>query len=451
MRRTLSCSLLAAVTALAACGGSDVKDVDPVVLAGGGVGSGAILGELNVHVIDSATDAPLVGASVTVGALSGITDATGLVVLTGDAISGPQDVTASAVGYAVSTWFGANGANVTIPLDTTGDGPDVPTATASGSIEGWDQLNPGQGRYLVAFVAYSSTRDFGAPENQLPQPMGQVAPKNICLKAPPFINGPCEWEMNVRVGAQTHYAFIAEGDPNGTIMDQSDDTYEILGFALKTGITLADGESAEGELLERLDDSDVQDLTVGFGAAPPGLTEFTAIPMIDLGDQLMLFPFPPVNGDSPTTTVPKTTGDLSAGSYMIVGSAATAEGGLPSSTVIARGVNPGAGAIVLPAFLATATDITAAAGTYSFTPALEASLHTGSFSGADGAVWNLAFLDGRTSFTLPMLAADPLPAGTVRLKISGIELPAFDALNFQLEGIFDQLNRIAENELEFSH
>jgi predicted secreted protein len=51
----------------AACGGNDV---DPRVIAGGGVGDGEIDGELNVYVIDTSTDAPIAGAMVQVGAES---------------------------------------------------------------------------------------------------------------------------------------------------------------------------------------------------------------------------------------------------------------------------------------------------------------------------------------------------------------------------------------------
>src|SRR5262245_14224624 len=104
-----------------ACGGGS-NSADPMLIPEGGVGSGRIDGKVNVYVIDSDTYAPINGATVYVGALSGSTDATGLHTFEDGSLSGPQTISATATGYAASTWIGANGANVTIPLDKTGAG-----------------------------------------------------------------------------------------------------------------------------------------------------------------------------------------------------------------------------------------------------------------------------------------------------------------------------------------
>ena len=107
------------------CGSVSDSHPAPVLVPGGGLGGGAIDGYLNVYVIDADTNAPLTAAAVQVGASSAsapcmaLTDSTGLV--TFDPMSCPMlhgavTVTASATGYAPSTWIGANGANMTINI-----------------------------------------------------------------------------------------------------------------------------------------------------------------------------------------------------------------------------------------------------------------------------------------------------------------------------------------------
>ena len=141
--------------ALVACGGGN--DVDPRVIPGGGIGDGAIDGEVNVYVIDSETDEPLADAMVHVGSIEGMTDATGLFVASGD-LSGPQEITGMKTGYVTQSWIGANGANVTLPLDpTAANAPDVPQGAVSGSIDGWADLTPPTGLGVVAFVGYCFT------------------------------------------------------------------------------------------------------------------------------------------------------------------------------------------------------------------------------------------------------------------------------------------------------
>ena len=103
-------------------GGNGINDVDPVVIPGGGVGSGAIRGELNVHVVYVEGDQPIAGADVRVGEpddpepLTDVTDSNGLVVFSDNGLNEPQTITVTAAGYGAATWFGANGANVTVAL-----------------------------------------------------------------------------------------------------------------------------------------------------------------------------------------------------------------------------------------------------------------------------------------------------------------------------------------------
>ena len=118
---------LAACIALAACGGSgsgvdggntEPNDVEPMLIPGGGVSSGAVRGEINVHAIDDETGAAVANAMVRLGTAAdpapglGSTDNNGLAVFIDPELIGPQTVTISATGYAAATWIGVNGANV---------------------------------------------------------------------------------------------------------------------------------------------------------------------------------------------------------------------------------------------------------------------------------------------------------------------------------------------------
>src|SRR5262245_49686273 len=110
MRATLALALL-----VAACGGGggtndddagdDGGDVDPVLIPGGGVTSGAIDGEVNVYVVEVGTATPIPQASVRVGALEALTNADGLAVISDPGLVGPQTVTATANGHAAATWI----------------------------------------------------------------------------------------------------------------------------------------------------------------------------------------------------------------------------------------------------------------------------------------------------------------------------------------------------------
>src|SRR5947199_5218060 len=90
----------------ASCGGNDSaprpdaptgNHPPPRVIAGGGIGDGAIDGVVNLYVIDDATRMPVSGATVRVGGMDGTTDATGLFVAT--SVEGPQTISVKATGY----------------------------------------------------------------------------------------------------------------------------------------------------------------------------------------------------------------------------------------------------------------------------------------------------------------------------------------------------------------
>lgn len=460
MKRTM-CLALGATLALAtaACGGDDVNHVDnPAPIPGGGLGEGAVKGELNVFVVDGDDDAPIAGATVRVGAaaaampLTGTTDATGLVIFEDGSLSGPQEITVTASGYAAATWIGANGALVTIPMDSTADAT-FDQAHVEGTIAGWDAIpDPPSQHYLLGFVGYTATKELGAPENEITQPSSMGFPQNLCARIPGLVDQ-CAWKLETRTGAQRIWAVILDGDSKGTPTNQGDDTYTVIGYAFSDSMTLTADQSVTGETLTQVAAGDLTDITVMFQTPPTGLGTVQGIPLLDLGDdgQALIF-FAVTDLQTTTATVPSLTGDLAGASYDFVARAVPDEmTEVPVSMKILRDVN-----IAMPidvgAWLPTPTNVAAAAGTYSFTPAAGATLHTAEFLDTDGDVaWNVALLDGSSSFTLPALTPDALPAGMVELQVSAVELPNFDVTNFSLDGLEDVLTRLAENTATFSH
>src|SRR5262245_31742764 len=211
---------------LTACGGGK-NDADPRLIAGGGIGDGEISGVLNVYVIDEDTDEPIAGAVVSVGEpeaepLTGTTDSSGLYRFEDDSLGGGQTITVTADGYAPATWFGANGANVTITLSGSGT-PDVPQAVLTGGITGWDAMDPDPGHFFLALVLYSQTTQLGDAVNEIDQGgiTGQLPP-NSCTR--PAL-GNCNWTLKSRAGEVAIYALLIDIDDNGTAADMTDDIW----------------------------------------------------------------------------------------------------------------------------------------------------------------------------------------------------------------------------------
>src|SRR5580698_9460231 len=100
---------------IAACGGNDPS---PRVIAGGGIGDGAIDDVANVYVIDNLSYKPIAGATVEIAGKDLTTDSTGLAIFHG--LNGPQTVIVQAAGYRGEVWQDANGANMTVPVTQLG-------------------------------------------------------------------------------------------------------------------------------------------------------------------------------------------------------------------------------------------------------------------------------------------------------------------------------------------
>jgi hypothetical protein len=472
-------ALLATILA-AGCGGSDtfVNHVDnPQPQSGGGLGSGAVAGELNVFVIDDRTEAAVAGASVRVGAaddmapLLAMTDDNGYALIADGKLEGAQIVTVSAPDYAASTWFGVNGAVVTIPLQPAAPeevNPDIPTATLSGTIAGWESIpDPPDGFALAAGITYSRTENqLSAPENNVMQeasPVSSSLPANTCLRLrynqpplPPIDIDQCDWTLHTRTGPQTIYAGIAlvslAALQTGNV---GPDDYQIVGYAALGGFDPQADDSVTSVELPQIADQDLVDTDIAVGDLPDGLQIESRWATLELGAAgRVVLPPPEISAllpglDVASTRLPKPIGDL-AGSYTFHGSAAEntrPTPAIPSSLIVHRDVELGSvdlgDWLALPADLAPPTPTSPA---YSFTRVPGASVHNVSIDATDGtAGWNVLWLDPAPSeasdggagatdaaitFTLPTLSPDPLPSGILYMIPRASDIPGFDPLDF---------------------
>jgi hypothetical protein len=441
--------VMAACALLGACGGS--SDVEPMFIPGGGTGSGSIDGKLFVHVIDEVTGEPLTGATVRLGDGSvtnptiGMTDAMGLASF--EEVSGKQTVTVTAAGHRAGTLIGLDAANATLPLAPTTI--DVATAHVEGTIEGWDDLPaPAMNHLTIALVLYSFLDDFEDPANSIPQGMIGDFPVNACLKA--GTTSVCNWELETRVGKQIHYAIILDVDTKGT-MSNADDTSTLIGYALRTGLDLAEGEQVTGETLTMV--PNLQTFNVEFAPSPAGTTRTAALPVLRMGEQgMLLFIFPGMTPDEPSGMVAALTGDLASGRYELIGRAADADEDERLSTTILVREPSLTSTVDLGEWLAIPSVPTASDDTYAFTPIPAANLHTVALADASGEqVWSIVVLDDSSSFILPAISPDPIPQGTAWMKVDASEVEDFDPQDFRVDDLREKILRGSSNSAMFTH
>jgi hypothetical protein len=460
-----------ATLTLAACGATTPTPPVPRLIEGGGVGDGPISGTLNVYVMNEDTRATVLGATVRVGgssdpaACSVVTDSTGLAIFdarTCALLDGKVSVTASAKDYAPSTWIGVDAANLTMTIHAT-TAPDVDSAVVTGTIAGWDGLAaPAAKHNLLGFVGYSGTRTLGDAVNDLAQDKRHVAvtgvplldgidfPQNVCVRNA-YVND-CAWRLKTRTGAQAHYAVLLDQDTKGTEDDDSDDTFTVLGWAVKTGLSFTKDHGADGETLTLLADADLQPLVVAFPPAPSGLDVLTGFPMLDLGDDgRIAVIFPALDATQAMTRVPRLVGPLARGRYDFLAKAQDAKDKEQPAT-LTWGHSVDVSAPVVPkAWLPPPTALTVASGVYGFTPTPGATVHSAELQTMAGVrAWSITIFDGSTSFTLPGVSPDPLPAGSARYVVSALLVPGLDLTNAKFDDLRDQLTALASDELVFS-
>jgi hypothetical protein len=458
---------------LTACGNTTVSGPPkPRFIEGGGLGDGPINGGLNVYVTDDDTRAKVSGATVRVGgssdpaACTATTDSTGLAVfeaMTCPMLTGKQSITASASGYAPSTWIGVDAGNVTMAIRSM-TAPAVDSAIVTGSITGWDTLPaPAAGHQTLGIVGYSAGVHVSDAANNLAQDTRLVhvtvltqeadipIPSNVCVRNM-FAND-CNWRLKTRTGAQAHYAVVLDQDQKGTPDDDTDDTFTVIGWAIKRGLDFSKDVGADGEALTLLADGDMQSFSATFPSPPSGLDYVVGLPILTLGDEGRIAIISPVLDQTHgMTRVPKLAGSFADASYDLLAKAQDAKDkDQPGTLSWSHGVDAGK-SVAAPAWVAPPTNLQVTDGTYSFTPAAGATVSGGELQTMAGKrAWSITILDDTTSFTLPGVSPDPLGAGPALFAASGLVIPGFKANDARFDDFAEKLAAIATERTMFTH
>jgi hypothetical protein len=422
-------ALLVAALIAAGCG----NDVDPRVIPGGGVGDGEIDGEVNVHVIDSQTNEPIVGATVAIGETEKKTDAKGLVVFAD--VEGAQTIAVLADGYRSGVWVKVNGANVTMPIEPLTGAPEM--ATLSGTIAGWANVTVPQAHVKAAFILYSQTDRLGDKANNISTPNNG----NLCF-------GPteCAWTVVTRTGSVTLTAVIVDRDTKGTL-DDADDTNSIIGYAFKQTIAVAGGVNQSGLSLDLVEAGNLETVTIDEGTPPAGLPEVTSFPGIEIGDdevvQLPLV-FP---GESTSYLVPRRTVYGADATYRLTAIAQTTSGGAAAQSIILRQglADP---ALAAGEWLVPPVNVVATRTTASFSPVMGAKAHSITWRDEMGDdLLEITVFDSKTkAVEVPNLVALP-PSGTLTARVNAIGAD-FDVNDFSLEEDSSKLWGIASQPID---
>ena len=486
--RLLACGLLTA----GACGGGNPLPGpgEPRIIPGGGIGDGPIRGALNVFVIDEDTRNVLSSAAVRVGAADetapcqALTNSTGLARFDASAsgsggtadggagaagctlLTKPVTLTVSAMGHAPSTWIGVDGSNVTMALRAI-SAPALPRATVSGTIAGWDAMAaPAADHNRLAIVGASSDPNLTDRANTIDQGTRSVdvdiggniysfdVASNVCVRNsnPLALVNDCDWVLTTHAGAQAHFAIVVDQDTKGTPDDDSDDTFTATGWAIKTGLSFGAGTTTGGEILDMIADADMQSFTASFASGPSGLDYVVGLPVLDLGAEGRIsIILPALTKTTLMTRVPRLTGPLAGAHYDMIASATDdAAKPMPATVTWLRGVNPSA-TVAVTSWLPPPTAIAMTGGTFSFTPVTGATVHGAELQTMDGQRrWSITIFDGTTSFTLPGLAPDPLPLGTIRFAVSALRIPGADVKNIVFDDLRDVLTDISTDEITYA-
>ncbi len=423
---------------LMACGGSDKSssvdaqtgnDPPPRVIAGGGIGDGAVDGVVNLYVIDDATRLPVSGAAVTIGTLDGTTDATGLFVATG--LTGAQTVVVKASGYRSEMWVGANGANMTVDVQLATPATP-PSATIAGTITGIPGITVADGHAKLAVVTYSQTDNLGDAANSIMTANNT----NACVV---LATTPCTYTLTSRVGNVSLIGLVFDRDLKGTPDDPSDDTQVLIGYASLTNLTVVAGATMTGQDLALIPSAMVTTETVDFGTPPSGLTTIEGIIGIDLpGGDVFQLPTPILSG-SLTNMVPSLAA-LNASGYRLTSVAANSTAtNAAQSITLHRDLT--ASTLSAGTWLPLPTDVNVDHATASWTAVPGATVNGLEYDSGATALLNITTFDGSSSVTIPDL--ELLPSGTLTAKVSAIGAPGLDVTNFSLDADKAKLSEVA--------
>lgn len=399
----------------------------PRVIAGGGIGDGAIDGVVNLYVIDDATRMPIPGAAVRVGALDGTTDASGLFVASG--VTGVQTVIAKASSYRSELWVGVNGANVTIDL-TPAVVPEPGKANLSGQITGFASLAVPAGHVKVGAVAYQQSDRAGDKANEL----STFGDANVCSVTDPTAG--CSYTITARAGELGLIAAILDVDPKGT-STSDDDVSRVIGWAYRGGITVTDGVN-QGAVDLTLLDPQVVLSTVDLGTPPASLPKVAGALGIETPTGVYQLPLP-VASPQPVPSLDA----LGGSGYRVSAVAQTALGDAgDQSAVIARA--PERPDLAVERWMAPPTGVALTRTRLAWDQAEGAKVTSVELTQGLLPVThllNVAVFDGTTAVELPDAVA--LPDGLMSAKLTAIGAVALDVLSFSLDDDRRKLDHVA--------
>ena len=76
----------------------------------------------------------------------------------------------------------------------------------------------------------------------------------------------------------------------------------------------------------------------------------------------------------------------------------------------------------------------------------------GELQTADGKrAWSITIFDGTTSFTLPGVSPDPLPAGPALFVANALVIDGFDPMNATFDDVRNKLTHLASDQVMFTH
>jgi hypothetical protein len=409
---------LAYVLALVAAGCSSGNNPNPRLIAGGGVGDGAIDGLANVYVIDNVTYQPISGATVEIASTSLMTDSTGLAVFHG--LDGPQTVIVQAAGYRGEVWQDANGANMTVPITQLGS-LTPQQATLTGTITGYDTVTVAAGHIKAAEIGYSQLDSLDDSSNNIQTPNSG----NVCVTA-----DACNWTVATRTGAVTLTA---------TIIDRaSDGTTTIVGYATSGELQVNPSVDQSGIALTLVEAGAMQNVSIAAGTPPAALTTVDPVVGVELaGNETVQIPaFAQTDTSSgvlapmPSVYAPDATYRLT-----VLAETTSADAGAESAT-IQRGQS--STSLAAATWLLPPTGFTATRTDASLDAVDGATLHSVQWSDDTGVILDVTMFDStNTAVTIPSVVSLPA-SGTLTAKAQGIGAD-IDLGNFSLQTDVEKL------------
>jgi hypothetical protein len=108
--------------------------------------------------------------------------------------------------------------------------------------------------------------------------------------------------------------------------------------------------------------------------------------------------------------------------------------------------------VAVGGWLPPPSGLSANAGTYGFSAVAGATLHGAEMKTTAGdRAWSITIFDGSTSFTLPGLTPDPLPAGMVRMTVSALQIPGVVLTSVNFDDARELVSASSSDELTFTH